>query len=544
MKHLKIIQALVISVFLHGIYMYAQVNEQQKFAGKLSEMLENVSDTIDLRIRDLSIYPCTKGKSTLQLTAGNTSDESFILAVHIQSNIRLASSVGRGWGMVFYDTIPAGKELPVEHSFPLYSDLNEGITLRVQFYQLDMSESWEFEKYFFSRIFDDHEIAGLCQSKHTNTELPDVNAAEEFQQIQNKLREEDFTGVWNSFTKSHQEASYQCDAGAFISDMAEEEALDSWTASQFLELAPEGSSELEDGRILLKLTLDGQPWKVYFKYTNDSWKMDWIEGYTSLVDRWMTWQKRLIPQMQKISTSHFDFYCYADSYVALAIEDIAMTREEGYKKICQYLDLEAGQRISTFFFDDPATKAIETGHRGKGAAFDTTIIEVYNKDMQANPYHETVHILAGKLGYPPALFNEGFAEYMEILLSGKDSIGLNEALEKQIIGLRGSDEWIPILELLTYTDIPGNSPAHVSYPEAAAFVKFLTESYGKQRFIESFRELHNPVQEAIHNQNIRKLEKIYGKPLEALIDEFHRFYGIPLTSLEFSSLLPGPSFLW
>jgi hypothetical protein len=530
MKPLRIILAVVISGFLPDTSMYAQGNEQQKFTTRLSEMLEAVSDTIELRIKDMSIYPCSKGKSTLQLTASNTSDERFILAVHIQSNIRLASSVGRGWGMVFYDTIPAGEEIPVEHSFPLYSDLNKGITLRVQFYQLHMSESWEFDKYFFSRTFDDREMVSLCQSKYLFTEHPELNAAEKFLQIQGKLGEEDFTGVWNSLSLSFQEAKYQNDIDGFLSDMGAEQALDTWTASQFLQLVPDESSVLEDGRILLKLTLDRQPWKVHFKFVNDSWKMDWIEGYTSLVDRWKTWQTRLMPQMQKFSTRHFDFYCFADSYAASAMNDIARTREEGYEKICKYLDLHTGQRISTFFFNDPATKAIETGHRGKGAAFDTTIIEVYSNDMQANPYHESVHILAGKLGYPPALFNEGFAEYMEIVLSGKDSLILHEALDQTIKGLGDSEEWIPIRELFTFTDIPGNSPAYVSYPEAAAFVKFLIETYGRHKFMESFRELHNPDQEAILEENIRKFEVIYGKPVEILIDEFHQFYGISLTS--------------
>lgn len=96
----------------------------------------------------------------------------------------------------------------------------------------------------------------------------------------------------------------------------------------------------------------------------------------------MTWPQRLLPQLQKVSTEHFDFYYYDDSYAQKTIKEIVKTREDGYKKICDYTELETNQRISTIFFNDFATKAIETGHRGKGAAFDTTVIEEYNEVYQ------------------------------------------------------------------------------------------------------------------------------------------------------------------
>jgi hypothetical protein len=526
MKYQKPNLAIVIPVFLLSICMPAQVYGQANITVKPAEEPESVSDTIVLSVQDMNVYPCAKGNNTLQLHVSNFSNERMIFAVHVQSGIRLASSIGRGWGMVFFDTIPSGEKMRIEHSFPFYSELHKGITLRVQYYQLRMSESWDFQKYFFSRTHDYQDIASLCLLPQAYTAPPDVNIVDEFFQIQDRLREEDYSEVWNCLTKSFQEAKYQGDIKGFLSKMDKEQALDYWTATQLLQLIPEESLKLEDGRILLKSTLNSDPWSLYFKYSGDTWKLDWIEGYICLVDLWMTWQKRLIPQMQKTSTRHFDFYYYKDSYAASTINNITRTREEGYEYICQYLNLDIDQRTSTFFFNDPATKAIETGHRGKGAAYDTTIIEVYNEDMQANPYHETVHVLTSTLGTPPALFNEGFAEYMEIVLSGKDRGALQEALCETIYELKHSAEWIPIQELITFTDIPGTSPAHVSYPEAAAFVRFLIEKYGKQRFLESFRELSNSDQEAIQNENVKKLERIYGKPVEELIDEFRQFYRV------------------
>lgn len=506
----KTILAVLVSVFL--------------FITPSNAQLFDTPDTINLKIEDMSIHPCSRGNNTLSLRVRNSSAESLISAVHIQSNIRLASTVGRGWGMVFFDTVPSGEEMRIEHSFPFYSGLSEGVTLRLQYYQLRMSEAWDFQNFFFSRTFDHIEITGICRVENLSINAPEVNIVDELKQIQDLLREEKYNEVWNRFTKSHKEAKYQGDFNGFLSNVVKEQTIDYWTGSQFLQLIPEKSLKLEDGRILLNMALNHSPWKIYFKYLDGTWKIDWIEGFTSLVDLWMTWQERLTTQLQKMSTKHFDFYYYKESYAEKAIKDIAQTREEGYEKICQYLDLKTDQRISTYFFNDLSSKAIETGHRGKGAAFDTTIIEVYTEDIQANPYHETVHILTSILGTPPALFTEGFAEYMEIVLSGRDSTDLHEALNGKIKELKSSAEWIPIAELITFTDIPGKSPAHVSYPEAAAFVKFLIEGYGKKRFVETFRELTNSDQRSIQNENIEKLETIYGKSLDILIDEFHQFY--------------------
>jgi hypothetical protein len=469
----------------------------------------------------MSISPCKKGKNILRLYVENTSDKNLIFAVHIQSNILINSSVGRGWGVVFYDSIPSGEEMKIEHSFPIYSDLTDGITLRLQFYEMRLSEEWDFEKYYFSKTYDHLEIENLFLAEESITEPPNFNIIDEFIRIQDLLRKEEYTKVWNCLTRSYQEAKHQGDINGFIGKVSKDQTMDHWTASQFLRLIPEQSITLEDGRTLLNLTLDNTEWRIIFKYLDELWQIDWIEGYTSLVDLWMTWPVRLLPQLQKVSTNHFDFYFYKESYAANSINDIGETREQGYEKICHYLDFETDQRILTVFFNDFETKAIETGHRGKGAALDTSIIEVFNEEIQAHPYHETAHILSASFGRPPALFNEGLAEYLEIVLAGKDSTELQLALNEKIIALKYSADWIPIKELLTFTDIPGKSQAHVSYPEATAFVKFLIETYGKQRFIEAFVQLTNSDEESIQLENLDKLATIYSTSPDNLIEEFH-----------------------
>jgi hypothetical protein len=484
----------------------------------------NRSDTISLNVDALNIYPCKKGKNTVELVVTNITNEKLIFALHIQSNIRISSSVGRGWGTVFFDTIPSGKDKKIDHSFPFYSNLDDGITLRLQFYQLNESEIWNFNDYFYQKSYNPIEINELCSEQISPFKISDVEITNDFDQIRNHLRNNHLTDVWNSFTRSYQEAQYQGGINSFIDKVNKTPPIDYWNTDQFLKLVPQESLILKDGRILLNLLLESNPWRIYFKYSDNQWKIDWIDGFTTLVDLWMTWPERLLPNMQITSTQHFDFYYDKESYAEKNIEDIKKTREDGYKKICEYLQLNTDQRITTVFFNDIPTKAFETGHRGKGAAFDTTVIEVYNEEIQAHPFHETVHILTNPIGFPPALFIEGLAEYLEIALGSEDSLELFNKLENQIINLKYSTDWIPIKKLITFTDIPGPSQAHVSYPEAAAFVKFLIEKYGKQKFKETYERLVNSDSESIHVKNLERLEVIYGKPIVIIIDEFRRNY--------------------
>jgi len=482
------------------------------------------TDTILINIKELHLYPCEKGKNTLEISAVNNSKEELIFAVHIQSNISLNASVGRGWGTVFYDSLPPGVDIIIEHSFPFYADVNNDISLRIQFYQLKMSEKWDFNNHFYSKTFKSNEITDLCLPKRSNILTENVNIIEEFRRIQNLLRNESYKDIWHQFTKSYQEAQYQSDFSSFEGKMHRPQPIDNWNAEQLLCLIPRESFQLEDGRIKLNLTLNSNPWSIYFRYNDDQWKIDWIDGFATLVELWMTWPDRILPKMELVSTEHFDFYFEKESYAEKTIQDITRTREAGYQKICDYLEQDSHQRITTVLFNDIGTKAFETGHRGKGAAFDTTVIEVYNEEIRANPYHETVHILTNRFGFPPAIFIEGFAEYMEIVLAGENSMELIKILEKQIKELIQEDEWIPIKELIAFRDIPGPSPAHISYPEAAAFVKFLIEKYDKHRFFKVYKSLTNSSDELIILDNIEKLELIYDLPFDNLVNEFRKVY--------------------
>ena len=85
--------------------------------------------------------------------------------------------------------------------------------------------------------------------------------------------------------------------------------------------------------------------------------------------------------------------------------------------------------------------------------------------------------------------------------------------------------WIPLEELLTYTEIgSAKSRSRISYPEAGAFVKFLVETYGKDKFLQAYKQLKNSSKKSEHKRNKAKLERIYGRPLEQLAKQFQKAY--------------------
>ena len=84
--------------------------------------------------------------------------------------------------------------------------------------------------------------------------------------------------------------------------------------------------------------------------------------------------------------------------------------------------------------------------------------------------------------------------------------------------LRREGTWIPLRELLTYNEIGSKeSKPPIAYPEAASFVGFLIDTYGKEKFLGAYREPKNARSQADNDRNADMLKRIYGQPLSALV---------------------------
>jgi len=232
------------------------------------------------------------------------------------------------------------------------------------------------------------------------------------------------------------------------------------------------------------------------------------------------------PSFYLFRTEHFDIFARRGSLAQSRIQFIAAERENGLRQVEEILGLQYADRILLVFYPDSTTKTEETGHIGAGFGGGGAIVEIYNAEIQLDPYHEVAHIVAGDLGDPPALLNEGFATYVSERLGapalrylGHPDKTINEA----VCALAASGDLIPLAELLRFTEIGSEvSRPPVSYPQAASIVKYLIEVEGVERFREAYRVLVNGDEQARFGQNEQAFARIFGKSLVDLEQAWRR----------------------
>lgn len=223
----------------------------------------------------------------------------------------------------------------------------------------------------------------------------------------------------------------------------------------------------------------------------------------------------LAQRFTKRDAGHFGIYYFPASLAAREIDTIAEQREAAFRKISAMLGLSNAPTVRLVLFPDAKTKTSETGHMGDGWAFGQNIVEIYNEQTKLDPYHELTHILAGQLGDPPAMFNEGFAVYVSELM-GADALKFLGApgmrIDQAVVAHRQAGKFIPLEELFTLTDIgPEESRPEISYPEAASVVKYLIEKYGLEKFRGAYKSLENSSNAAVIRKNKQTFRGIYGK---------------------------------
>ena len=287
-------------------------------------------------------------------------------------------------------------------------------------------------------------------------------------------------------------------------------------------LRPESVTDMKMGAsAVLNTGHASVPWVIDFVMEDGRWKINHIERRSG-----GDWQARLLPKMQKRVTEHFDIFYFKGSTAEKEIDQIAERRDRGFREISRFLGNDSDVRLRMILFEDGATKYSHTGHRGMGLASGTMVVEIYNEKQKLNPHHETAHILTGPYGSPPALFNEGLATYISERL-GSHALatlgGGESSIYERVRELNGKGELIELEELLTYTEIgSGESKPTVAYPEAASFVKFLIDTYGKGKFLRAYRTLRGSSDESVQQQNVEDLQGIYGKSLEELNKRWKR----------------------
>ncbi|MHC4526382.1 MAG: gluzincin family metallopeptidase [Planctomycetota bacterium] len=345
------------------------------------------------------------------------------------------------------------------------------------------------------------------------TEVPEQAIVKAFQEFQSHLKDGKYEAVWDLLSRdSNIRSQYEGDCQEFKEVLSSDDAKT--VSTLWGNLHPESVVKSSEFLVVLNARSENQTWKWYFVNEAGQWKI-----HAAQVDR-ENWQEKLLPSMQTRNTKHFDIYYFKDSTAEKEIDQVAEQKAKGFEEICRFLGKESDMRIRMVFFEDGQTKQMMTGHQGAGWAFGNTIVEIYNEKEKLDPYHETVHVLMRSNGNPPALFNEGFAVYMSERLGSHalDDLGGSQAtIYERVKELKEKGELIDLRELLGYTEIgSGKTNPPVAYPEAASFVKFLIDQYGKDKFLQTYRTLENSADKTTQQENIRTLEQIYGASLAEL----------------------------
>jgi prepilin-type processing-associated H-X9-DG protein len=491
-----------------------------------------------LKVVDVDFEPIRQGKNVVHVKVQNVSDENQVFRMQIYTRSPDYGEKGIGWGTSFFETVKAGETKSARFAFKIQGPVTDSAYVRLDFHNPGPAEGFDVQQWrqkaekskWFKRAtytcseLDKYDPQSIVRAHASQEKAKTVIVR--LKQIQEYMRNKKYEQVWQSFSKDYQDAEYQLRVDAFErfkKAMEPKHPLDSafvWEKEDFLKLRPEGVFE-QDGLLTVEAFCDSRIWMVDFIQEDSQWKIDWISGYIPRVLSTQKWEERLLPKLEKRTTRHFDIYYFRDSTAEKEIEQIVADKERGFSEICQFLDITSKVRIRLVLFEDGQRKHWETGHQGNGWAFGNTIVEVYNEKTKLDPYHETVHILMRPFGNPPALFNEGFAVYMSERL-GANSLrylgGGESEIYERVKELKAKNELWELKELVGFTEIGSmKTRPPVAYPQAASFVKFLVETYGKERFLEVYKTLQNGRD---NEQNIERLERICNRAFPELEREW------------------------
>lgn len=489
-----------------------------------------------LSIQSVEFEPIGSGKNVVHVSVSNPTAKQKVFLVDIRRDGRIE------WERQYTATMNAGETRRVRCVFSFIGGIAKDSSIRLRFYEPVSAGSWDDSQYFQQQMFSlsDLELRTSAKLKSVpESDIRAVQARREFSSFQRLVRQGHYGKIWDSvFSKDYQDASFQS-LDIFENSMtgSYSTCLYFWDRDTLLGMHP-AAVESSSNLIVLSVTNGKETWQINFAPSKSGWRIDWISGYVPTILQPRNKDDRgrlLLTKTQTFNTQHFEIHYYKNSTAERELRSIAQTREKGYAQIVESLGLSGlpnDRKILLFFFEDMKTKYLDTGHIGMGFAGEfaggNAIGEVYNKKQRLDPHHEIAHMLMEPYGNPPAVLNEGAAVYMSERL-GAPALrylgGGDQTIYARVRDFKQKGEWISLKELLTYTNIGSQgSRTALAYTEAGAFVKFLVETFGKDKFLEAFKKLEKPEDPKILRRNQEELERIYGSPLQKLEADWERSF--------------------
>lgn len=223
---------------------------------------------------------------------------------------------------------------------------------------------------------------------------------------------------------------------------------------------------------------------------------------------------------------HYIFYYFKNSLAEKDINEIMKVKERHYHKILSFVKTQNYLKIKYYLYpllkekkklmgDDSLGNVIWeefelTNNKVKTKKFEIHVL--YDIKRKFIGEHEDTHLLSLPLGLSIYLFNEGFAQFMEGKLFGKDINILSKRLMKK-------NKLYPLKWLIDNKNWDKVKKGIV-YPQTGSFVRYLINTYGLGKFKKVYKKLsrNKTVQ-----KNIKIIETIYSKSIKELETNWKKY---------------------
>ena len=218
--------------------------------------------------------------------------------------------------------------------------------------------------------------------------------------------------------------------------------------------------------------------------TNSSRGWYGVFGFDSYFNGWKT-----------IETEHFIFHIQPNTKIR-GLEKFIEERKDAFTKINSFFESTIPKKIDYFFWNSNSdAKNVGIPELGYAKPEYCLIHSLYDQSVG----HEMTHVIIHHLTRNPkkiSLINEGTAVHFD--QTGLDKLGIakNRLSNQPVSIIELWENWVTL-------------PADISYPLAGAFLKYLLEKGGKEKFIELLKD-----------QTFENAALIYGEQLGGIITEF------------------------
>jgi hypothetical protein len=212
-----------------------------------------------------------------------------------------------------------------------------------------------------------------------------------------------------------------------------------------------------------------------------------------------------------IATANFDIYYSPEQLSASQAKNVAEEHEFRHNVLSGRLNVRVANRIKSFLYPDPETKAALTGARYSNVApiwLPAPQMHILTSDLEHVFPHELAHVFSREFGLPwiRASVAVGLVEGLAVALEPPDGLpNPHEQVSAALLDRSSDDLTLDVAAHLSPWGFWTGRGA-VSYTTMGSFITFLLETYGP-----------NPLKDAYAWATF---EQAYGKSVERLAKEW------------------------